>query len=270
MGKRWVRSALRVLMTAQAGLFLFAACDTTQRKPLPAQQAAPAENVLKVGVSPNTPPVIFKQGLETAGLEADLAREFAAYLGRQIRFIEVPWNELVQQLLDKRIDIIMSGMSVTRGRLFQLSFSNPYYSTGLQALFRIEDRRRFAEGWEDSHFEEMYLNVGVEKGTTAETWVRETLPDVRLVTYIDPRKCVSDLVYGYLDIFVHDEPVISLLAAENEAKGLIASRIYLKQYDYAWGLRKDNMELLISANAFLEDIRKSGRLQNLIRQWIPK
>jgi ABC-type amino acid transport substrate-binding protein len=270
MNRGWWGPACRVLSVGVGLLFFLSSCETTQRRPLPERQAKIEKNVLKVGVSPNTPPIIFKQGLEISGLEADLARELGVYLGKEVRFIEVPWEELIDQLRDRRIDIIMSGMSITQGRLFQFSFSDPYYHTGLLALFRTEDQRRFSEGWEQSLLEEYYLNLGAQKGTVGEIWIRDNLPDMRLVTYQNPANSVSDLQYGYLDIFIDDALVIHMLAAENEAKGLIASKNFLEEYAYAWGVRRDDAQLLTSANAFLATIRKNGRLEAVLRRWIPE
>ncbi len=267
----WAGLMHRMPAVVLAVALVFCSCETAQRKPLPVQHTKTDENILKVGVSPNTPPIIFKQGVEIAGLEADLARGLAAHLGKEVRFIEVPWGELINRLQNKRIDIIMSGMSITQGRRYRFAFSDAYYKTGLLALFRSEDRRRFREGWEDSLLEEeYYLNIGVEKGTVAEKWVRDNLPELRLVPYMNPAKSAGDLQYGLIDIFVHDAPVIYMLAAENEAKGLIPSRTFLQEYAYAWGFRKDSQELISSANAYIETIRKNGRLDALIKQWIPK
>jgi hypothetical protein len=53
------------------------------------KQAPPASiaadpNVLRVGVSTNAPPLIFKQGSEIVGLEAELAKKFGEYLSKSV------------------------------------------------------------------------------------------------------------------------------------------------------------------------------------------
>ena len=77
-------------------------------------QAAAAEqrqSVLKVGVSTNAPPLIYKQGDEIIGLEAELAREFAKSIGKSVEFVELAWTDQIPALLDKLTDIIISRMT---------------------------------------------------------------------------------------------------------------------------------------------------------------
>ena len=101
-------------------LSLMTACGTASSKRT--ADAKPDENILRVGVSPNSPPLIYKQGEKIAGLEAEFAHEFAKYLGKSVRFIEVEWVDQIPALLDSRTDIIMSGMSVTKMRQIRIAF----------------------------------------------------------------------------------------------------------------------------------------------------
>jgi ABC-type amino acid transport substrate-binding protein len=44
--------------------------------------------------------------------------------------------------------------------------------------------------------------------------------------------------------------------------------LFTEEY-LAWAVRKDDAQLLEAANAFLQEIHKSGRLRQLIQRWIP-
>src|SRR5215471_14493718 len=77
-----------------------------------AADAAP----LRVGVTPNFPPIIYKEGGQLAGAEVDFAQALGAELGRPIQFVELSWEDQIPALADGRIDIIMSSMSITRAR----------------------------------------------------------------------------------------------------------------------------------------------------------
>ena len=81
--QRWV------LIFFIAGLFLTTGCVSTGQKSTKPSVIAPDINILRVGVTPNAPPLIFKQGNGIVGLEADFAREFAKYLGKSPRFVEL-------------------------------------------------------------------------------------------------------------------------------------------------------------------------------------
>src|SRR3954453_242320 len=73
-------------------------------------------SVLRVGVSPVFPPMIFKQGKELAGVEVELARQFGQETGREVTFVVLPWEDQIEALGEGKIDIIMSSMSITAAR----------------------------------------------------------------------------------------------------------------------------------------------------------
>jgi polar amino acid transport system substrate-binding protein len=79
--------------------------------------------VLRVGVSPKSPPMIFKQGGQVVGVEADLAGALGQALGRRVVFVEEDWGNLIDALCEERIDIIMSGMSITQARRYPCASS---------------------------------------------------------------------------------------------------------------------------------------------------
>lgn len=51
-------------------------------------------SILRVGVSANAPPLIYKRNGKITGLEADLARRLGRFTGRQVKFIEINWSSL--------------------------------------------------------------------------------------------------------------------------------------------------------------------------------
>jgi len=249
------------LMTAPA---LMTACTSTANKSAP--PVAPAENLLRVGVSTNAPPLIFKQGGTIVGLEADFARDFAKHLGKSLQFVELDWADQIPALLENRIDIIMSGMSITALRGVRMTFSKPYFRSGLMALVRNENFYRFKTGFfsiKDGS------GIGVVKSTTGEYFVDRFFAGYKRIAYPTSKAAVKALTKKNIDMFIHDAPIILYLAAENESRDVTPMYSLFTEEYLAWGLRKQNETLKLSANDFLESIDKSGRLQTLIQRWIP-
>ncbi len=75
---------------------------------LAAEPAANDQPPLRVGVAPNMPPMIFKQGKTIAGVEADLAQALGRELNRPVAFVELAWVDLIDALEANKIDVIMS------------------------------------------------------------------------------------------------------------------------------------------------------------------
>jgi len=53
------------------------------------------------------------------------------------------WEDEIEALLNGRIDIIMSGMSITKAREVRIAFTEPYLKSGLLAAFRAEDTKKY-------------------------------------------------------------------------------------------------------------------------------
>lgn len=248
---------------------LIAACGTTRSKKSIAD-IKPDENILRVGVSTDAPPLIYKQGEKVVGLEAELAQEFAKYLGKSVRFIEVEWEDQIPALLDNRTDIIMSGMSVTKMRLIRISFSEPYYKTGQMVLLHKRNKGRVPLDYYGIKGASIILRIGVVKATTGETFVLDRFGDAKKITPFDTsQKAVDALLNNSIDILIHDGPIILMLASENDSKGLTTSKSHLTEEYLAWGIRKNDIELLNSANRFINTYKREGKLNSIIRRWIP-
>jgi polar amino acid transport system substrate-binding protein len=266
MGNKWCRSRLLVLFLIFSALALAAGCAPTGQNTAKPGSIPPDKNVLRVGVSTNSPPLIFRQGNNIVGLEADLARELAAYLGKSLRFVELEWEDQIPALLENRIDIVMSGMTITRLREVRISFSIPYFESGQMALIRRQDAARYSTGLFSLATSSA---IGAIKDTTGAFYVESQFSSIKSKLYSTSRAAVKDLINKDIDMFIHDGPMILYLASENESKGLTALFTPLTREYLAWGIRKDNVALLDSANSFLRSFNEAGNLSKIIKFWIP-
>jgi len=267
MGKKWCVSRLFVLILVLPALSLLTGCAPTDQNTVqPSLSIPPDENVLRVGVSPNSPPLIFKQRNKIVGLEADLARELAAYLGKSLRFVEFEWKDQIPALLENRIDIIMSGMTITRLRQVRVAFSISYFESGQMALVRRQDAARYSTGLFTFATSSA---IGAIKDTTGAYFVEAQFSSVERKLYTNTSAAVKDLINKKIDMFIHDAPMILYLASVNEAKGLTDLFARLTQEPLAWAVRKEDVGLLDSANNFLRSANETGKLSKIIKYWIP-
>ena len=266
MGKRRCICRLAVLISVLTALSLFAGCVSSTRQEAQPSLIPPDKNVLRVGVTTESPPLIYKQGHKIVGLEADFARDLAKYLGKSLRFVELEWEDQIPALLENRIDIIMSGMSATALREVRIAFTLSYFESGQMALIRRKDAARYSAGLFSFATSSA---IGVIKDTTGEYFVETQFSSVKRIAYTDPRAAVKDLIDKDIDMFIYDAPMVLYLASENEIKGLTVLFALLTKEPLAWGIRKDNVELLESANKFLRTINEEGKLNKMIKYWIP-
>jgi ABC-type amino acid transport substrate-binding protein len=252
--------------------FLVAGCAQTTKTPSEPKVADAA--TLRVGVTTTSPPFVFKQSGEIVGLDAEMAREFARFIGKTPRFVELEWDDQIPALLDNRIDIIMSGMSITNMRKMSIAFSQPYYRSGLMAMVRKSEANRFPVDFYGLLGQAPAMRFGVVKGTTGEAYVNDNFQSAQRVTaYETTREALDALLTPVLvnriDVFIQDGPILLMLLAENRSADLTVLPSPLTDEYLAWGMRKTDPGLKESADRFLESISKSGQLESIVRRWLP-
>jgi polar amino acid transport system substrate-binding protein len=229
---------------------------------------APSPSVLRVGVCANSPPVIFrdKDG-SYAGFEAEMASALAASLRRSAVFVECDWEDLIPALLENRIDIIMSGMTITESRSVRVAFTDAYMRSGQAALTTNRQALRFPGR---TALLSVPVRLGTEKGTIGEIVARQYFTLAKNIAFKDPEKGVKAVLGGRADLFMHDAPVIWWYASQYEARGLTALPFLITEEGIAWAVRKDDEQLLAGANRFIAAWQQDGRFKDLMRRWLPK
>jgi ABC-type amino acid transport substrate-binding protein len=231
----------------------------------PKGDLAAMTNPLRIGVAPDYPPIIFQQDGVIAGMEADLAVNLAKGLNRSYQFVELKWDDLIPSLLDGRIDLIMSGMSVTDERQVRIAFCSPYLKTGQMALIRRADAARYAT---TAQIMMNRSDVGVQRGTTGAQFVRQQFSNAKEVVFLSAHDAALALNRNRIDLVIHDAPVIWWLASENEARLMVAGQPLTQEY-LAWGVRRDDQELMEAANKVLERMKMDGTLDRIFKRWMP-
>jgi polar amino acid transport system substrate-binding protein len=243
---------------------LWAGCTADYYRAGPAPADVPS-NALRVGVTSTYPPIIFRQAGQIVGVEADLARLLGTRLGRPVYFVELTWDQQIEALMAGRTDIIMSGMSVTAARSVRIAFTEPYLEGGLMAAVRTEDARQY--GSRDALLQSS-ATVGVIEGTTGDVFVQQNLTKARRVALSMANDGALALRRRTIDVFVHDGPSIAWLVSANEAD-LAGIWQPLNRENLAWGVRRDDPQLLAQINEILGTWRRDGTLADVLVRWLP-
>ena len=238
------------------------ACATRQAAPPPTSPAPPP--VLRIGIAPNYPPLAFKKNGQIAGVEAQFASKLGSALGTQTTVVEMPWGDLIPALRDHRIDIIMSGMSITDARQQLVSFTHPYLRVGQMMLLRRTDAKRLGD---DKLINRKTVRVGFVTGTTGETYVLQHLQRAQPKGFDSVDAAVAALRAHQIDVFIHDAPSIYGLTptAEHELVGRYEP---LTEEYLAWAVRKDDDALRARLDAVLTTWNSDGTLDAVLSKWI--
>jgi len=243
-----------------------AGCATTMDSPaMTSPVTESARPPLRVGITPTDPPMIFKLQGRITGMETDLAKRLGTELNRSVEFVELPWEQQIQALLDGRIDIIMSGMTITETRKVRIDFTIPYLKSGLVAAIRASDESKYKTA--DSIIKS-FDHVGVMEGTTSEAFVRKNMSkSSRILVLKKLSDAATELKDRRIDIFIYDAPAVVWLVSENEANLRGVWKPLNEEY-LGWGVRRDDKEFLSHVNAILARWKSDGTLKEITLKWL--
>lgn len=221
---------------------------------------------LRVAVSPDYKPMAFKQDGQLVGIEIDNAHAVANVLGRKIQFVQMKMEQFIPALEIGKVDVVMSGFSVTLERQAQVDFAEPFMEIGQMVIVRTDDVVRFSAPRALYHDG---VRIGVEPGTTGEKYAIEHFSRAELQNFRNPTDAFAALRSKVTDAFIHDAPTSWTLATSKEDQDLFSLYRPLTKENLAWAVRKGNTVMLGQLNAALEELRTNGHLQAIQNSWIP-
>ena len=221
---------------------------------------------LRVALSPDYMPLAFKQDGKLLGIEIDNAREVASILGRQVRFVEMAQDQYIEALNSGKVDVVMSGFSITPERRAQVAFADSFMQIGQMAIILAERAGTLAY---PRAIYQSGIKIGVEPGTTGFKFVRDNFPGAEILTYPQPDAAFDALRKQEIDAFIHDAPTSWNLASSRENQDLLSLYRPLNREELAWAVQKDNKLLQQRLNAALAELRANGRLSAIQNYWIP-
>ena len=249
-------------------LSLFSSCTTTTYNIAQDGMTNSTESPpLRIGISTNAPPLAFKQGGKVQGLEVDFALQLGKFLNRNIQLKELKWDDQIPALEANKIDVIMSGMTITQERSYRVAFSKAYLRSGQMLLVKTKKAGLYTNG--------IYSLMGTRpaigtiQGTTGDFVITKTINRANITRYPTTAKAVRALENDDIDVFVHDAPIVCYFAFRSKNNDLAPIRQMASEEYLAWAVNRSNTALLDQLNTFLEAQKNSGNLQKSIQYWIP-
>ena len=228
----------------------------------------PVPSPLRIGTTAAYAPLTFKADGIFQGVEADMAKAISEIQKVETRVVEMSVEELIPALNDSKIDVIMSGMSVTETRSKLVLFTKPYMKIGQMALIRTADRDRWSQA--EALFVEG-MKIGVKAGTTGEDFATAELPDAAIESFATTDEGIDALGAKDIDIFIHDAPTIWSLSGDPAMAeaGLMGLYRPLTDEYLAWAVRLQDHSLADALNKSLDKMKANGTLGRILGKWIP-
>jgi polar amino acid transport system substrate-binding protein len=261
----------KVIISLVLALSLVSAFSNTAAKSVNAPVAPVLDRILKkgelvVGTAGSMPPLNMttKEG-EIIGLEAELAGAIAGSMGVKLRFEAMPFSELLGALEAGKIDMILSGMTMTPGRNLKVAFVGPYYISGKAFLTK---NKKIASAQHTSEIDSPDNTLVALKGSTSQNFIEGLLPKAKLVTAKDYDEAVKMVLEDKATAMVADYPICVVSVFRYPDKGL-ASVITPFTYEPIGIALPPNDPLLVNwMQNFLNTLEDSGELKKLQDNWL--
>jgi polar amino acid transport system substrate-binding protein len=218
---------------------------------------------LVVGMSGDQPPLnaTTKEG-ELIGLDVDLARAIAMSMNVKIRFARIPFAELLPALQAGKVDMIVSGMTMTPDRNLKVAFIGPYYVSGKGILTKLKSLELLKKDGVNSE----KLKVATLKGSTSQYVVEKAAPKARLTLAASYDEALNLLFQDKVDAVIADYPYCAYVVARYPDKGLAVGESKLSFEPLGIAVREDTLWINGLEN-FVRMLAASGDMNAMQDKW---
>lgn len=229
------------------------------------QQAPAQSKVLKVGSDTAFAPFEFQdeKSKEYVGFDMDLIRAVGKQMGYTVEIQGMGFDALIPALEAGQIDAVISAMTITDERAKKVTFSKPYYKSGLTIVVKPDNTT--IKDFKDLEGK----RIAVQIGTTGADEAKK-VKDAKIREFNTAPEAFLELRAGGVDAVVNDLPVNEYYIKQMGGKdGKIVGQP-LTSEDYGIATAKKNTELAQKIDKALEELKKSGEYAKIYEKWFGK
>jgi polar amino acid transport system substrate-binding protein len=194
---------------------------------------------------------------EFTGFDVEVVEAIAGNLGLEVEWKDSVFDTILASLAAGDCDLVASSMTITDDRKEQANFSDPYFDADQSLLVRAEDADTYT-----SLDDLAGQTIGVQAGTTGETYANENKPDgATIKSYPGGEDLFLPLESGEIAAVLQDLPVNNYRALQDDKFVVTTSFPTGEQYGFA--MAKDNDALLAAVNGGLAAIRADGTYDDI-------
>ena len=226
--------------------------------------AAMAQDVLKIGSYPANPPWEYKnEAGEFEGFEVDIINEIASRLGMTTEINGLDFRALFVATASRRVDAVISSLTITNERLEAQSFTQPYFSGALGVGTKTDAGIADLSGLEGKR-------VGSIATSFPENWLKEREGELGYTSYSSydsTANMLTDLRNGRIDAAVNDIVSLRYAFAQPQLKGLQVS-VEIPTGDKFAIMMPKGSERLEAFNDAISAMKEDGTMAALYEKWL--
>ncbi len=219
-----------------------------------------ADKTLTIAVEGTYPPFEFQTDAgELQGFDVDLMNAIALESGFKITYQNLPFAGMIPALQARTIDAAVAAMTITEERAKTVSFSRPYFRSGLAILARTNDQS--ITGFESLNNKRISVQIGTTGALKA-----ATIPGAEVRSFDDAPTAIRELLNGNVDALLHDEPVILYAINSGNVGGVKVVGQLLTQEYFGFPTPKKSPNLAL-INRGLTKLLSNGVYAQVYQKW---
>lgn len=216
-----------------------------------------------IGTAPGYFPfeMIDNQG-EVMGFDIDMAEAIADQLGVELEIKSFQWAGVIPALQTGKVDMLIAGMTITPKRALKVTFSQPYFDTGLAML--VNENVEGITSWKE--LDKKGVKIGVCLGQTSDFYAESYFENAEIVKYQGSENLALAVMSSKVEAGIHDEPWVLIAAQKNKEKTYAVTEVHAKQ-SLGLTLPYNDLEFKAWIDSFLTYYKQRPEYQQSYDYW---
>lgn len=222
---------------------------------------------LVVATSPDYPPFEFMVSengkSKIVGADIDLAQKIADKLGVELELKAMDFDALLPALQAGKVDMVITGMTPNEKRKKAVDFSDIYFKGENAVIVNAKDAGKFT-----SEDQLKKAKLGVQKGSTQETYVKDNLKVTNYKALVAVPDLIADMKNGNIDAVVLNSKVAGINVTKYDGIKVVENLKLTSGGDeeaMAVAIKKgDNADLIKLTNEVIKELQDSGEYDKIL------
>ncbi|MBO4649006.1 MAG: transporter substrate-binding domain-containing protein [Lentisphaeria bacterium] len=238
---------------------LLAGCGTARPDALAAVRE---RGVLRIGATGDYKPMSFRDPATGKywGFDAALAEDLAHSLGVKLEYVHTTWPTLMRDTLDRKFDLALCGITITKERKQRALMSDGYLGNGKTILCRAEDAKKYVTL---AAVDRPEVRVMENPGGLNEKFARKHLSHATLIIHPVNEEIPGLVASGKADVMITEIMEAAYYCSKDKRLAAPLLHAPFTRGELGALLPPGNEALRDHVNTFIADERKSGRLNQL-------
>lgn len=198
-------------------------------------------------------PYEYYENGEIVGVDIDIAKEIAKYLGKELVIKDVSFDSIINEVKSGKSDFGAAGISYTEERAKEVDFTIDYsiskqviiVKEGINKVDNLDNKR-----------------IALQLGSVADSYVTKNYKNATVIRQKKYLAAIEDLKNDKVDLVIMDELPAKEILKNNPGLVILDQELFTDKYGMV--VRKGNDELLKAINKVLSDLIADGKIEEYV------